>query len=108
MARLEPGTFCPLIKEECVGLKCAFYTHVRGTDPQSGQEVDEWACAITWLPVLLINTAKEVRQGAAATESYRNETVTAAEKALNVQIALTGLVAKNLPLLKQEKTDGKN
>ena len=78
--KLEPGKFCPLIKKDCIGLQCSWFTQVRGTNPQSGTEVDEWACAISWLPMLLINTSQEVRQSAAATESLRNELVSAAEK----------------------------
>ena len=52
-----------------------FWTHVRGTHPQTGQELDEYDCAIRWLPVLLIENAKETRQGAAAVESFRNQVV---------------------------------
>ena len=70
--QIEPGTFCPLIKEDCIQFKCIFWTQLRGTHPQTGQEIDEWDCAVKWLPMLLIENAKEVRQGAAATESFRN------------------------------------
>ena len=70
--KIEPGTFCPLLKEECIQFKCVFWTHIRGIHPQSGQEVDEYNCAVAWLPMLLIENAKEVRQGAAATENFRN------------------------------------
>jgi hypothetical protein len=91
MARLEQGKFCPLLKKDCIGLQCSWYTHVRGTDPQSGTEVDEYACAIAWLPMLLIETSKEVRQGAAATESLRNNLVETSEKSLRIQVALAGL-----------------
>lgn len=86
--KLEPGKFCPLIKKDCIGLQCSWFTQVRGTNPQSGAEVDDWACAIAWLPMLLINTAQEVRQGAAATESFRNQMVDASEKALQTQVAI--------------------
>lgn len=70
--KLEPGKFCPLIKKDCIGLQCSWFTQVRGKHPQSSAEVDEWACAVAWMPLLSINTAQEVRQGAAATESLRN------------------------------------
>lgn len=103
MARLEPGKFCPLIKGDCIELKCTFYTHVRGSDPQSGREVDEFACAIAWIPILLINTAKEVREGAAATESMRNEMVTAANNSLGLQIAIEN--RRDLKPLVLEKKD---
>ena len=75
--KLERGTYCPLLKKDCVGLKCAWFTQIRGTDPNSGKEVDSWECAIAWLPMLMINAANEARQGAAATESFRNEMVAA-------------------------------
>lgn len=89
--KLEPGKFCPLLKKDCIGLQCAWFTQVRGTEPQSGKEVDEWACAIAWMPMLMINTSQEVRQGAAATESFRNEMVTASAKAIDTQIAIANM-----------------
>lgn len=91
MARLEPGKLCPLLKKDCVGLQCSWYTQVRGRHPQTGEEVDEWACAIAWTPILLIETAKEARQGAAATESLRNKVVESAEMALRTQVAIAAL-----------------
>jgi hypothetical protein len=86
--KVEPGNFCPLIKGPCVGAKCAWWTTVHGTNPQTGAPVDEAGCAIGWLPVLLIENAKETRQAAAAVESSRNEAKTDAEKSQAIQIAL--------------------
>jgi len=73
--QLKQGTFCPLIKKECKGLECSWFTLVRGTNPNTGKEVDEWACAITWLPILLIENSQQQRQTGAAVESFRNEMV---------------------------------
>ncbi len=73
--QLDSGTYCPLIKKDCITLKCAWFTQVRGTHPQTGKEVDEFQCAVKWMPLLMIEVAKETRQGAAATESFRNEVV---------------------------------
>ena len=70
--KIEPGTHCPLLDKKCIQFECVFWTQLRGTNPQSGEEIDEYSCAIAWLPMLLIENAKEVRQGAAATESFRN------------------------------------
>lgn len=75
--KIEPGTYCPLIKKDCVGIKCSWFTQVRGTNPNTGQDVDEWGCAVTWLPVLLIENAQQSRQAGAAMESFRNEMVNA-------------------------------
>ena len=46
---------------------------MRGLDPNTGEELDHWKCAIAWIPTLLVNTANETRKGAVATESFRNE-----------------------------------
>jgi hypothetical protein len=75
MTQLKPGTLCPLIGENCRGLECSWYTQVRGNNPQTGEEVDEWGCAVTWLPVLLIENSQQQRQTGAAVESFRNESV---------------------------------
>jgi len=77
--QLKPGDFCPLLKKDCVGIKCSWFTQVRGTNPNTGQEIDEWNCAITWLPVLLIENSQQQRQTGAAVESFRNEMVKANE-----------------------------
>ena len=74
---LKPGNYCPLIKKDCIGLQCAWFTQVRGTNPNTGKEVDEWACAIAWLPMLLIENSQQQRQTGAAVESFRNEVVKA-------------------------------
>jgi hypothetical protein len=75
--KLKPGTFCPLIQAECKGLECSWFTQVRGNNPNTGQEIDEWGCAVTWLPVMLIENSQQQRQTGAAVESFRNETVKA-------------------------------
>lgn len=83
---LKPGNFCPLIKEDCVGLKCSWFTQVRGINPNTGAEIDEWNCAVTWLPVMLIENSQQQRQTGAAVESFRNEMVKANET--NTQVLL--------------------
>ena len=60
-------------------MQCAWFTQLRGVNPNTGKEVDEWMCAVNALPLLQIETAKETRQGAAATESFRNVIAKAAE-----------------------------
>ena len=82
--QIKPGKFCPLIKKDCVGLECNWFIQVRGMNPNTGQEIDEWGCSIAWLPHLLIENAKETRQGAAATESFRNEMVRANKETVRV------------------------
>ena len=73
--QLKPGNFCPILKEECVGLKCAWFTKVEGYDINSGKQIDEWNCAMTFIPMLLIENSGMSRQTGAAVESFRNEMV---------------------------------
>lgn len=90
----ESAYLCPLFKaaQEEVCHKCGFYTHVRGRHPQTGEELDHWACAIEWLPTLLLESAKETRQTGAAVESFRNEMVKANEATLHTMVALAAPV----------------
>lgn len=73
--KLEPGKFCPLIKKDCIGIQCSWFTQIRGTNPNTGQDIDEWGCAVTWMPILQIENSQQSRQAGAAVESLRNELV---------------------------------
>ena len=73
--KLEQGKYCPLIQKDCIGLQCSWFTEIRGVNPNTGQDVDEWGCAITWMPMLLIENSQQQRQTGAAVESFRNEVV---------------------------------
>lgn len=73
--KLERGNYCPLIKKDCIGLQCTWFTQMRGSNPNTGEEVDEYACAIAWLPMLLTENSQQQRQTGAAVESFRNEMV---------------------------------
>ena len=84
--KIETGTYCPLIKKDCIQTKCAWFTQVRGTHPQTGQEVDEWGCAISWMPVLLIENSQQQRQTGAAVESFRNEMVDSNARTLQLML----------------------
>lgn len=85
--QIKNGTYCPLVKKECIGLQCSWFTQVRGTNPNTGQEVDEWACAIAWLPILLIENSQQQRSTGTAVESFRNEMVKANESATQALLA---------------------
>jgi hypothetical protein len=82
--RLEQGTFCPLIKKDCIGLKCAWFTRVQGVDKNTGKEVDEYQCAIAWMPMLLVENSGTQRETGAAVESFRNEMVKANENSIKI------------------------
>ena len=77
---IKAGCFCPLIQKDCIGLQCAWITQVRGNNPQTGEEVDHWECAVKWIPMLLVENSQMQRQTGAAVESFRNEVVKRTER----------------------------
>lgn len=77
--QIKPGNFCPLIQSDCKGIECSWFTQLRGSNPNTGQPVDEWGCAVTWLPVLLVENSQQQRSTGAAVESFRNEMVRSTE-----------------------------
>lgn len=98
--QILPGTFCPLIKKDCIGVKCAWFTQMRGTNPNTGKEIDEWGCAMTWLPVLLVENAQQSRQAGAAVESFRNEMTEATKSNQAILMKSTQLISM-LPVLQE-------
>ena len=72
---------CPLNGfEKCKQLQCAWFTKIVGKNPNTGADVDEYGCAVAWMPILLIENAQQSRQTGAAVESFRNEMVVQNEK----------------------------
>jgi len=96
--KLEQGKYCPLIKKDCVGLQCSWFTQIRGYNPNTGEPVDEWGCAITWMPTLLIENSQQQRSTGAAVESFRNEVVKVNQEnqQLYIQSIQPGIIANNI------------
>lgn len=95
MKKIESGNFCPLIKKDCIENKCSWYMHVRGINPNTGEDVDHWSCAVTWMPMLTIENSQQQRQTGAAVESFRNEVVKSNDE--NRQLYIDG-IQKNVIL----------
>ena len=76
--------FCPLIQKKCKEHKCKFFVQLTGTDPNTGQDINNFDCAVAWLPTLLIEGAQQTRHSGAAIESFRNEMVRMNETSLNL------------------------
>lgn len=86
--RMEVKDNCPLNGfEPCKKFDCAWFIQIRGTDPNSGEEVDDWGCSMAWMPMLMIENAQQSRQTGAAVESFRNEMVKSND--LNRDILIT-------------------
>lgn len=78
--KIESKSNCPLNGfSPCKQLECAWFLQIQGTNPNTGQEINEWGCAMSWLPILMIENSQQQRQTGAAVESFRNEMVKANE-----------------------------
>lgn len=74
--KLEVKQNCPLNGfEPCKQFDCSWFMKINGEHPNTGEPVEEWGCAMAWLPVLLIENSQQSRQVGAAVESFRNEVV---------------------------------
>lgn len=86
--KLEPKANCPLDGfNPCRQLDCAWFMKVRGTNPNTGAEIDDYGCSMAWLPVLMIENSQQQRQTGAAVESFRNEMVKANDMSQQVLMA---------------------
>jgi len=76
---------------------------MRGTNPNTGDSVDEWGCAISWMPVMAAEIAQKSNQAGAAVESFRNEVVKANQQnqQLYVQALQGGVSPVNVVPLNQ-------
>lgn len=64
---------------------------MRGTNPNTGAEVDDWACAIAWMPILMVENSQQQRQTGAAVESFRNEMVRSNEASHQILAVAAGI-----------------
>jgi hypothetical protein len=106
---VKKGNHCPLINKKCIENKCAWYTQIRGMNPNTGEPVDEWQCAINFVPFLMIENSQQQRQTGAAVESFRNESIRQTNTltellvhSVNQTVALTGVQEADIKLLKPE------
>lgn len=74
--KLEVKNNCPLNDfNPCKQFDCAWFIQIRGKDAQTGEEKDEYGCAVAYLPFMMIENSMQTRQAGASIESFRNEMV---------------------------------
>ncbi len=102
--KLEAKANCPLDGfKPCRQLECAWFMKVRGNNPNTGEEIDDYGCAIAWMPVLMIENSQQQRQTGAAVESFRNEMVKANEVSQQVLRATIQHVAPATNFIEVQK-----
>ena len=85
------GAKCEEIKDGAIH-RCAWYTKLAGTNPNTGEQTDEAACSMAWLPMLLIENSMQQRSTSAAVESFRNETMQANQSSQLLLAKMQGVV----------------
>ena len=92
--QLKAKPNCPLNNfEPCKQLDCAWFMQLRGHNPNTGKEVDEFGCSMAWIPMLLVENSQMQRQTGAAVESFRNEMVRANENSQQILLAAASMTA---------------
>jgi len=68
------GSKCEEVKDGKIH-RCAWSIELDGINPNTGESAKERACAMAWMPILLIENSKQQRSTSVAVESFRNEMV---------------------------------
>ncbi len=89
---------CPLLKKACIEHQCRWFIQIQGSNPQTGVTVSEWACAIEFIPLLIIEGSQQTRGVAASIESARNESVNSAHQVVNA------LMTAARPVIEERQT----
>lgn len=56
-------------------IQCRWWVHLYGKDPQTEKVLDQFDCAVSWLPITTIETSQMSRFTAASTDKVANAVV---------------------------------
>ncbi|PRC90979.1 hypothetical protein [Solimicrobium silvestre] len=84
------GSKCEEIRGDALH-RCAWFIQLAGTNPNTGDAVDERGCAMSWVPILLIENSQQQRSTNAAVESFRNEVVNASNASQHLFAVAAGI-----------------
>ena len=86
----DDGMYCPLWRKPCVKVchTCAFWSSVKGKNPQTGADMEQWACAVTMQNILSMESTLAQRQTQASVDALRKEVHAAND------VAMVGMVAR--------------
>jgi hypothetical protein len=96
------GSKCEEIKDNAIH-RCVWFQTFAGTNPNTGEQVDEKGCAMAWLPILMIENSKQQLSTSAAVESFRNEMVKAQETSQKVLLAAAMRQPAPIKYLEEDK-----
>lgn len=96
------GSKCEEIKDGAIH-RCMWFTKMAGSDPSTGKEIETSNCAMSWLPLLIIENSREQLKTGAAVESFRNEMVKAQETGQQILLATALRQSPPINYLEEDK-----
>jgi len=81
--------YCPMWRKtmDKVCHTCPLWMHIKGVNPNTGQEVDRWSCSFAQLPIMMIENAHVGRHVGAAVDALRKEQETRHTEAKQYTVA---------------------
>lgn len=75
------GLNCPFSLANPLGPKpmsktchlCPLWMHIRGKNPNTGEEIDRWSCSLVQLPIMMVEQAQATRMTEGAVNELRKE-----------------------------------
>ena len=102
--KLESKSNCPLNGfEPCKLWDCSWFIEVKGKHPQTGTDMNEWGCAMAWMPVMMIENTRQQHSTASAVESFRNEMVKANDASQRVLLATANIPQQAQTMILENK-----
>ena len=102
--KIDAKTNCPLDGfKPCRQLECAWFLKISGKNPNTGEEVDDWGCSMSWMPILMIENSQQQRHTGAAVESFRNEMAKSNEVSQRVLLSAAGIIPQEQRFILEAK-----
>lgn len=89
---------CPLWKKPMkqVCHTCEWWVHLRGKHPQGEELIDQWGCAVAWMPALTVENSQMQRQTAASVDKVANVMDTASNQSIAMRAELISSMMKSV------------
>jgi len=83
------GMTCPFHRRDMsrVCSTCPMWVSIKGTNPQTGVEVDQWECAIAVTPMTVLEAAKQSREAGASVDHLRADFAKAHEQSMRLALS---------------------
>lgn len=91
------GSKCEEVRDNAIH-RCAWLVQVAGQDPQTGEQQDKKGCAMSWLPILLVENSRQQVRTTAAVESFRNETAQGNAETRQLMVVATAMARSPAPV----------